>query len=349
MSLAFLVPGPLDQITGGYLYDRQVVDGLRARGRQVTLIELAGRYPDADDAARTAASAALAGLPSGSLAVIDGLALPAFAACLPSEVQRLRLIGFIHHPLSLETGLSPAEVDRYATLETTLLPLLRGTICPGEHTARALIAAGLPADRVAVAKPGTARPRSAAMRSTQGPLQLLAVGTVTPRKGHLLLIEALAKLRDLDWQLHCIGSLDRDPATAAAVARAIRAQHLDDRITLLGEQPAATLAAAYRGADLFVLPSYHEGYGMVFAEALAHGLPVIATTGGAIPDTVPAAAALLTPPGDSATLSEALRRVLSDDSLRARLAAGAMQAATQLPDWDEAVDTWAAALDRVAA
>jgi len=349
MALAFLVPGALDQLTGGYLFDRKVVEGLRARGRTVNVIELAGRYPDADNTARAAATQALASLPDDGIAVIDGLALPAFADCLEREAQRLRVVGFIHHPLSLETGLSPAEAQAYATFEAQLWPRLRGLLCSSAHTASTVIASGIAADRVAVATPGTDKPSLQPARRSQGPLHLLAVGTITPRKGHLLLIEALAGLRDFDWRLTCIGSLTRDHATVSALRRLIAEQGLGDRIALQGEQPQAVLTAAYRDADLFVLPSYYEGYGMVYAEALAHGLPIIATNGGAIPDTVPASAALLVPPGDVTALRNALRSLFSDANLRARLAAGAAQAAASLPDWPTAVDRWAAALDRLAA
>jgi len=349
MALAFLVPGPLDQLTGGYLFDRMIVEGLRAAGRTVDVIELAGRFPAADELACNAAAAALAALPDGSTAVIDGLALPAFTDCLAAQARRLRLIGFIHHPLSRETGLPADAAQAYAVLEARLWPLLRGILCPSAHTARAVKADGVAADRVAIVMPGTAKPATLRAPEKAGPLELLAVGTVTPRKGHLLLINALAGLRDLDWRLTCIGSLERDAATVAALRHAIAAQNLDDRIVLAGECAPASLSAAYRSADVFVLPSYEEGYGMVYAEALAHGLPVIATTAGAIPDTVPADASLLVPPGDTAALRDALRRAMTDANLRARLAAGAAVAAAALPDWPTAVSRWANALDRLAA
>jgi len=88
---------------------------------------------------------------------------------------------------------------------------------------------------------------------------------------------------------------------------------------------------------------------MALAEALAHGLPVISTTAGAIPDTVPASAGLLVPPGDTGAFTEALRRFLDEPALRARLAAGARKAGARLPDWPQAVAGWAAALDRLTA
>jgi glycosyltransferase involved in cell wall biosynthesis len=349
MTLTFLVPGALDQLTGGYLYDRQVVDGLRRLGRTVHVVELPGQYPAADTTAQAAAAQALAALPDGHTAVIDGLALPAFEGSLAGQARRLRLVGFIHHPLSQETGLTPAQARHYAALEARLWPLLRGAVCPSAHTARALLAAGLSDDRVAVVKPGTTPPAPRLTRDPHGPLQLLSVGTVTPRKGHRLLITALAGLQGVDWHLSCIGSLTRDPAAAAALRSAIEAHGLSHRVTLRGEQPAATLTAAYQAADVFVLPSYFEGYGMAHAEALAQGLPVVASTGGALPDTVPADASLLVPPGDAAALRDALRRLLSDAPLRQRLSAGAARAAAALPDWDHTVRNWATALEWISA
>lgn len=380
MALAFVVPGRLNQLTGGYLYDHHVVGGMRARGRAVEVIELPGRYPDADADTREAAAHALTQLPDGDTVVIDGLALPGLADALPRHARRLRLVGFIHHPLSLETGLSTDEARHYAQLEAELWPVLKGAICPSEHTARAVRASGLPADRVAVVAPGVHRPASlsahppvpfvpqhveehqaappwrAPHTTTAGDLpdralQLLAVGTITPRKGHLLLVDALAHLYreqpELNWHLTCIGSLDRDPAAAHALHQRIADHGLTGRITLRGEQPAVQLTEAYQHADLFVLPSHHEGYGMVFTEALAHGLPILSTTAGAIPDTVPAGASLLVPPGDEDALRHALACALNDSTLRAELAAGARRAALSLHDWDTAVGRWLAAFDQV--
>jgi len=156
-------------------------------------------------------------------------------------------------------------------------------------------------------------------------------------------------LRELDWRLTCIGSLERDRATAEAVRRAIADKRLGERITLAGECTLARVSAAYRDADVFVLPSYEEGYGMACTEALAYGLPLVTTTAGAIAETVPASAALLVAPGDAIALREALRQVMTDTDMRARLASGAALAARALPDWPAAVRAWSAALDRLAA
>jgi glycosyltransferase involved in cell wall biosynthesis len=348
--LAFLVPGPLDQLTGGYLFDRAIVEGLRASGRSVEVKELAGRFPDPDPTALEAARAALAALPDGAIAVIDGLALLAFAECIESAARRLGLVAFVHHPLADETGLSEREQRRIAALESRLLRAVRGVLCPSESTARLVAAYGVPRARIAVTPPGTAKPqRLPRRRAARGALEFLCVASVTPRKGHLLLVEALAALADRPWHCRCIGSMERAADYAAAVRYEIGRRGLKSRIALEGEWPPARLPEAYAAADAFVLPSFHEGYGMALAEALAWGLPAIATTAGAIPETVPASAGLLVPPGDAAALTAALARFLDEPALRARLAAGARAAGARLPDWPQAVAAWAAALDRLAA
>jgi glycosyltransferase involved in cell wall biosynthesis len=349
-DLAFLVPGRVDQLTGGYIFDRRIVEGLRAAGRVVAVVELAGRYPDADGQARDSVAAALAALPNGAVAAIDGLALLGAADCLTAAARRLRIVAFVHHPLASETGLDAAASTRFATLEAALLRQLRGSICPSEETAAALRRYGVPPARIAIVPPGTDKPADgAAPPPPRTGLRLLSVASVTPRKGHLVLIAALATLTDLAWQLRCIGSLTRDPAAAAALHRSIAESGLGGRVALVGECAPAALGAEYRAADCFVLPSFHEGYGMVFAEAMAHGLPIVAARAGAVPDTVPESAGLLVPPGDVAALAAALRRVIADGALRRRLAVGAREAGAALPDWRHSVARWAAALDRLVA
>src|SRR5690606_20127722 len=145
--------------------------------------------------------------------------------------------------------------------------------------------------------------------------------------------------------LACAGDLSRDPATAASIERQIERLRLGTRVSLLGELDGAALARCYERADIFVLPSFFEGYGMALAEALAHGLPIVSTTGGAIPETVPAAAGVLVPPGDDRALARVLARLIDDAGERARLAAGAVAARAALPTWQAACMKFAAALD----
>lgn len=341
--LHVVVPGPLDQRTGGYIYDRRIVAGLRALGHSIKVHELDGRFPQVDDAACTAAATALEVMAEG-LPIIDGLALPAFAGL----IDRLPpWVALIHHPLAVETGLTPAEAGSFALLEQWLLRGAARIIVTSPQTRRDLGAYDVEPERVAAVLPGTDT-APLAQGSTGSGCALLCIASLTPRKGHLVLIDALSRLRDLDWHLTCVGTCERDPAAARAVVAAIAQHGLEDRIEMVGEQSEADLGSFYDRADLFVLASYHEGYGMVLAEALASGLPIISTTAGAIPDTVPKTAALLVPPGDAAALGETIRLVLSDPALRGRLAAGARAARADLPSWTDAAEAFAIELERVA-
>jgi glycosyltransferase involved in cell wall biosynthesis len=348
-DFGFVVPGRLDQITGGYLYDRRMIEGLRGHGRDIAVHELSGRFPDADAAARSAAAALLAGLPDGARLCIDGLALPGFDPVLAEHAGRLRVIALVHHPLALETGLSAASGAAYAALEARLLRLCRGVLAPSGSSAAALREYGLADERMAIVPPGLDRPQHVPRRRSGGPVRLLSVGTVTPRKGHVLLVEALAAAAALPWHLTIIGSLERDPETVRRLRAAIAAAGLEGRATLLGECPPARVSAAYADADVFVLPSYYEGYGMVFGEAMAYGLPIVATTGGAIPGTVPAAAGILVPPGDRAALAVALAKLIDHEELRENFAHGAAEAAAVLPDWRQASFNFGVAVDRLSA
>jgi glycosyltransferase involved in cell wall biosynthesis len=340
-SLHFAVPGPLDQRTGGYIYDRRIVEGLRALGWSIQVHELAGHFPQADEIARAAAVQAVAQLPPQALPVIDGLALPAFAELIDGLPRPW--VALIHHPLALETGLTRAEASALAALERGLLARAGRVIVTSSGTRRDLAAYDVEDARIGVVCPGT-DPAPLAQGSAGPGLALLCVPSLTPRKGHLMLLDALAELIELDWHLTCVGSMERDPACAQSIVAAIDRLGLHRRVTLVGERAESHVAPFYDQADVFVLASYHEGYGMVLTEALARGLPLVATSAGAIPDTVPADAGLLVPPGDPQALASALRRVMTEPGLRARLLAGARAARDRLPGWSDAVHAFAANL-----
>ena len=341
-EITFVVPGRLDQLTGGYLFERHIVEGLRARGRVVRVIELSTRDPMAD-------GAMIAAIPDGARTVVDGLALTSLGEVVAAQAHRLRVIAFVHGPLAQETDLPLAAAQRAALREAGLLSTVRGILCPSRRTAAAVEGYGISSERVAVVSPGTAKPKRPS-RLRRGPVRaLLCVANLVPRKGHELLVEAMAQIVDLDWSLTCIGSLERDRATVRSVRRKILATGLGRRITLAGECPPQAVERAYQQADAFILPSFHEGYGMVYAEAMVHGLPVIATTAGAIPETVPHQAGLLVPPGNPLALARAARRVIAQPALAAGLAAGSRAAGALLPCWSQATEAWEAAFDRLAA
>lgn len=344
----FVVPGDLGSVTGGYGYDRQMIAGLRAAGRAVDVVGLDAGFPWPDAAALAHAAQQLAAIPDGASVVVDGLAFGAMPGFAEQHAARLCWVALVHHPLALEAGLTPQQGRALFDSERRALATVRGVIVTSAATARELTAYGVAAERVHVVTPGT---DSAPLATGSGAdparrgLSLLCVATLIPRKGHAVLIEALRGLQDRDWTLHCVGSATWDADTADALRSAIAGHGLGDRVRLHGEVPTDVLQSMYGQADAVVLPSYFEGYGMALAEALAHGLPVVSTTAGAIPDTVPANAGVLVPPGDAVALRTALAALLDDPALRARLAAGARAARAVLPTWPQAVARFAAVLD----
>jgi glycosyltransferase involved in cell wall biosynthesis len=182
-------------------------------------------------------------------------------------------------------------------------------------------------------------------------VQLLCVAALVPRKGHAVLFAALESIESRDWLLTCVGSLDRHPAMAEELRALARTKGLDRFVEFAGEADSSTIPRYYDSADVFVLPTLFEGYGMAVAEALARGLPVVSTHTGAIADLVGDDAGIVVPPGDVSALTEALRHVLSDPSagqIRRRLAQGARLVRERLPTWDDAASRMDALLVRVA-
>ena len=186
-----------------------------------------------------------------------------------------------------------------------------------------------------------------APRRADDTLQLLSVGAVVPRKGYDVLIAALATLTDLQWSLTIAGDCTRNPRTAAQLKADIERHELDDRISVLGAVPAQQLGELYAEADIFALASRYEGYGMAYAEAIAHGVPVVGTNAGAIPGTVPPDAGLLVAPDDAPAFASALRRLIGSADERRRFADAARNAAAQLPTWPESAKLFARALEAV--
>jgi len=340
--LWFLIPGELDTPTGGYRYDKRIIQGLRDLGWRVEHRALVGDFPLPSRIAREAALEAVAAIPDGETVVVDGLAYGALPDLAESEGPRLGLIALVHHPLWMETGLDPSLSELLRRSEDRALAQARGMIATSDATARLLSDRGIARDRIRVVVPGV--DRAPASTGSAGPdTRLLCVATLTPRKGHDLLLRALAGLTELPWHLRCVGSLDRDTRWSRELRRLARDLGLDGRVTFTGSLDDPRLELEYRQADLFVLPTRFEGYGMVAAEALAHGLPIVATRTGAMPELIPPQAGALVSPDDPEALRVALEGLMADADARRRLAVGARTAGLRLPTWSESAGAFAAA------
>ena len=344
-SLVFMIPGDLESLTGGYGYDRRIIIGLGRLGWTVHVETLDGSFPNPTPFAREDVQRRLAACPDGAIVMVDGLAFGALGAEAEEERDRLRLVALVHHPLAEETGIEGRAAAVLRASETRALATARVVVVTSRPTAEGLARYGVGADRIAVVEPGT-DPAPLARGSNGGPVHLLCVASLIPRKGHEVLVEALVRLAQKPWHLTCVGSLDRDAPTADRVRATLAQYDLSDRVTFTGDLHRPELDREYDRADVFVLPTFHEGYGMVVGEALARGLPVVSCPTGAITELVTPDAGVLVPPGNVMALAQALADLIEHAESRARLAAGARDVRDRLPTWETSARLMAAALKR---
>ena len=347
--VVFAVPGSLDTPTGGYAYDRRIMTELRHLGWEVDYLNIGDGFPAPDEATRATARSLLAAIPAGRPIVLDGLALGVLPDVAAELASRHPLVALVHHPLALESGLTAERADFLRCSEQAALAEVRAVVVTSPASAKLVVSGyGVPRNRITVARPGNDPVPPLSARQPNDEPHLLSVGSVVPRKGFDILVLALAMLADIPWRLMIVGDLTRDPSEAAKLEHLISQHGLSGRIETFGTVASSRLAVLFAKADLFVLASRFEGYGMAYTEALCHGLPVIGTTAGAIPDTIPQGAGLLVPPDDPAALAVALRGVIVDAKQRRRLSEAALAAARTLPTWQESAAVFAATLDRLA-
>jgi glycosyltransferase involved in cell wall biosynthesis len=339
MKIALFVPAPFDTVSGGYLYDRRLAEGLRALGHEVRVAELDGRFPMPDETAEVSARAAFLALAGDEIPVIDGLALPAFAS-LANELAARSAVALIHHPTSFEPG---PHQEALAERERALFAACGRLVVTSPYTAKGLPALGADASRIGVVEPGT-DPAPRAIGSGGPGVRILSVGSLIPRKGHDVLLRALGRLTDLEWTLRIAGP-PADPVHADGLAALAEELGLTSRVTFLGAINNGTLEREYAAADLFALATHFEGFGMAAAEAQARGLPLALCTGGAIADLIGPGAAILAAPGDANSLSRGMRRPLFDTALRAQMAEASWAAGQSLPRWEDRAARFVAELE----
>jgi len=341
-SVHVVVPDGIDDPTrpsGGNAYDRRICSGLAAIGWSVHEHPIAGGWPTPDTAGRAALARVLSALPDGSAVLLDGLIASAVPDVLVPESERLRLVVLVHMPLGHPPAAGPATADRQEVpaRERAVLSAAVGVVTTSEWTRKWLLQTyRLRPNRIHVATPGVDAADPAPGSESGG--ELLCVAAVTPGKGHDVLLTAAATIADLPWRLTCVGSLTRDPGFAERVRRQAVSDGIADRVRLTGPRIGAELASTYAGADVLVLASRGETYGMVVTEALARGIPVIASAVGGLPEAVGHGADGVTPgimvPADNpAAFGSALRDWLTDAGLRDRLRAAARARRSSLPSW----------------
>jgi glycosyltransferase involved in cell wall biosynthesis len=350
-SVHVVLPGDVDDVTvpsGGNVYDRRVCEGLGP----VHEVVAGGSWPRPDAAAKAGLAGSLAAMPDGAVVLLDGLVACGVPEVVVPQGNRLRLAILVHLPLGDETGLTPALAADLDARERETLRAAGVVVATSPLAARRLIDHhGLAAERVHVVTPGVDEVPLAP--GTDGASQLLCVASVTPRKGHDLLVEALAAVADLRWTCVCVGPLRRDPEHVAGLRKLIGHHGLSDRVRLAGPQTGERLAASYAATDLAVLPSRAETYGMVVTEALSRGIPVVATAVNGVPETLGRAPdggvpGILVPPEDAPALAASFRRWFGEPELRDRLRISARHRRGMLEPWDETSRRMASVLAQLA-
>ena len=344
----FAVPGSLDQPTGGYAYDKRIIEELRGLGWDVAVLDLGSTFPRPDAKTRQVANDMLTKVDVQIPLIIDGLAYGVLPEAGTALGKSHKLIALVHHPLAFESGLPDADAKAFLASEREALRHVRHVIVTSPATARLLASDfGIAMDHISVAKPGN-DPAQPSRGSGEDSVHLLAVGSIVPRKGYDVLVAALAGLKDLPWRLSIVGDPTRDEECSRALDRDIDRYGLHSRVERVGAVSHEALAKIYDRTDLFVLPSRFEGYGMAFADAIAFGIPVIAARSGAIPETVPAQASILVPPDDVPALASVLRRLIEHKAEREALRAQARASAHALPTWRESAEIVARAIGMAA-
>lgn len=346
--LVFAIPGDLSTLTGGYGYDRRIIEHLPACGIEPVHCELPGSYPFPSEADQKESVSRIARDRRADVVMIDGLA---FGAMTEDVVRRIGspLVALVHHPVGLEAGLSAQDAQRLIATERAALALADHVVVTSQATRATLVSDfAIAPQHISVAEPGTDR-AARAKGSGSTTFNIITVGAVVPRKGYDMLVSALEQIRDLDWRLRIVGSHARDADFTASLRAQIARSGLSGRIELVGECNAAQLEPLYQASDIYAMSSHYEGYGMALAEALARGLAIVTTTGGAAADTAPDDAAMKVPPGDSAAFADALRRMMRDAALRRKYADNAWRAADHLPRWEDAAGIIAEVVKQVGA
>jgi glycosyltransferase involved in cell wall biosynthesis len=347
MRCVFAIPGDIQTPTGGYAYARKIIPHLKQR-ISLDILALPAGFPNPSAADLEKTRARFSSSPAPHIVLADGLA---YGALPESIIHAIRspIVALVHHPLCLEEGLSAADKDRLHRSEGAALALARHIVVPSPPTAEAVARLfGIGENKITIAEPGVLRGARASGASRGAPLHIVSVGTLTPRKGFPILIEALRGLGDLSWRATFAGSLDLAPQTTSTVLEQISTFRLGDRITLAGALTESDVSALYSSGDIFALTSLYEGYGMAFAEAMAHGLPVVASGEGAVATTVPKRAGFVCPVRDAGAIEKALRILMTNDTLRLGMAEAAFEHGQTLPSWVRTADIIAAVLEQFA-
>ena len=349
INLGFVIPGSLDSPTGGTRYDRDVLARLNKFGVIANPLLVASRYPFPNDADRLATIQSFSSA-AVDFFLIDGLV---FGALSDQELAALQkpVIVLLHHPLADETGLAPDTANELYQREKYNLRYAQAVIVTSQKTKDILIAQyDVKADGITVAEPGVTKPDRITIRSPLSPdkpAKLLSVGGISPRKNYGLVLDALALLHaQHNWIWTIAGRLD-DKSETERLQKKTQDLGLSEQVHWLGSVSDPHLVTLYHESDILLYPSHYEGYGMALDEALAYGLPVLAS------DIIPSARTQASPaircldPLNPRAWCEALSDLLNNTDSFHTACLSATELAKRLPDWDHPTARIASLITRI--
>jgi glycosyltransferase involved in cell wall biosynthesis len=346
MNVHFLIPGDINTLTGGYVYDKKIFAGLSEKGHKVTIHQLGEDFPFPKETSLAESKKILREIPPGEPVIIDSLAFGPMISVISEYYRKNSIIALVHLPLSFNPGFSAEISGNFAKQEKTAFDFTAGIVTTSSYTCRLLAGYNIDPSRIDIIKPG-AEAKERKIIYLPFPKKLLCIGSYLENKGQSLLIKALALLKDKDWILNCYGNPDLDRKYFEGLQVLIKNLNLEEKVLLHGIVLHEKLSKIYLEADLFVLPSHFETYGMVLAEALVHGLPVIASTGGGILDTVPASMGKFFNPGNELDLVKIIKLILEDPTIYSEMCNNAAMYYRQANSWATSVELFEQMLVRI--
>ncbi|MGM7776813.1 glycosyltransferase family 4 protein [Arthrobacter sp. KNU-44] len=324
VKIRMILPANVRHRSGGNIYNARLAEALQGLGAEVSVCKLDGGWPSGSAADRRSFAAALAG-EGQAIYIVDGL----IASGAPTEIETATAAGrrvwvLLHMP--------PSGED---LLETRALCAATGLLCTGSRTAEAARSLGL--GNVHLAIPGVDRPTRTGPRSAAAAPHFIMVGALLPNKDQILFVDALARIKELAWTAALVGSTKADPSYAAAVQERILRNGLEKRVETTDELSGPALEEQWNRADLSMLISHSESFGMVVQESLAYGIPVVVRKGTGAVEALGAhgAGEAIDLSAGIGSLEKFLRRWLGDPALRVRWQSAAEAASSVLPRWED--------------
>lgn len=336
MRLHFLIPGDINTLTGGYVYNKYIIEGLKTLGYVVNLHQLAGDFPFPSKQSMVECYSIFSDIPAREPIFIDSLAFGPMHKIIGKYFGKNPVIAIMHLPLPKNPNFSPAQKDKLYLQEKNSLGFATCIVAVSEFTKQLILDYGIDSNKIVVINPGVIDiPRKATYPNF--PKNLLCVGSYLPGKGQLLLIQALSELIEMKWTLAMYGIQDFDANYVKQIQNSIEKTQLTERVFMNPPIAGKVLTNAYLHADLFVLPSLFENFSMALNDALYCGIPVVTTDGGGIPFSVPKDMGVFVPKGNAKELKYALANILTDSMLYKNLYVAASNYYKTANTWEKSI------------